>query len=121
MGPNASRAGQVMLEHVELDGHPFTLLNGGPVFPQTEAVSFQVSCADQDEVDHYWNGLTANGGSESPCGWCEDPFGVSWQIIPRRFTELMQTPDPAVVARVSQAMFSMTKLVVADLETAAAG
>lgn len=110
-----------MLEQVELDVHPFTLLNGGPVFPQTEAVSFQVSCADQDEVDHYWNGLAANGGSESPCGWCKDPFGVSWQIIPRRFTELMQTPDPDVVARVSQAMFSMTKMVVADLETAAAG
>lgn len=121
LGPNAERAGQVLIEEVELDGKPFTLLNGGPRFPQTEAVSFQISCADQDEVDHYWNGLTSNGGSEGQCGWCKDPFGVSWQVVPRRFTELMSDPDPEVVTRVSQAMYSMQKLDIEQLERAARG
>lgn len=121
LGPNAHMAGQVLMEEVELDGNPFTLLNGRPQFPQTEAVSFQIMCADQAEVDHYWNGFTANGGAESQCGWCKDPFGVSWQVIPRRFYELMSDPDPQVVTRVSQAMYSMRKLDVEQLERAARG
>lgn len=121
LGPNADKAGQVLLEEVTLDGQRFTLLNGGPQFPQTEAVSFQISCADQAEVDHFWNGLTANGGSEGQCGWCKDPFGVSWQVVPRRFTELMSDPDPQVVTRVSQAMFGMRKLDIEALERAARG
>ena len=102
-------------------GIPCIGLNGGPQFPQTEAVSFQIMCADQAEVDHYWNGFTANGGAESQCGWCKDPFGVSWQVIPRRFYELMSDPDPQVVTRVSQAMYSMQKLDVEQLERAARG
>lgn len=121
LGPNADKAGQVLIEQVELDGKSFTLLNGGPQFPQTEAVSFQIMCDDQAEVDHYWDGFTANGGSEGQCGWCKDPFGVSWQVIPRRFTELMGDPDPQIVTRVSQAMFGMRKLDVEGLERAARG
>lgn len=121
LGPNADKAGQVIIEKIDLDGQEFTLLNGGPMFPQTEAVSFEITCADQAEVDHFWDGFVADGGSESQCGWCKDRFGVSWQVVPRRFTELMSDPDPAVVARVSQAMYGMTRLVVSDLEAAARG
>lgn len=119
LGPNADQAGQVMMESIMLDGNRFTLLNGGPQFPQTEAVSFEITCSDQADVDHYWDGLTVNGGSESQCGWCKDPFGVSWQVVPHRFYELMSTPDAEVVTRVSAAMFGMRKLVIAELEAAA--
>lgn len=121
LGPKKDKAGQVILVRVELNGTPFTLLNGGPIFPQTEAVSFEIPCADQQEVDHYWNGLTAGGGQESRCGWCKDPFGVSWQVVPTRFYDLMEDDDLAVVTRVSQAMFTMTKFDIAALEAAARG
>lgn len=119
LGRNQDKAGQVILVRIELNGTPFTLLNGGPIFPQTEAVSFEIPCADQQEVDHYWNGLTAGGGQESSCGWCKDPFGVNWQVVPTRFYELMEDDDPDVVTRVSQAMFTMTKFDIATLEAAA--
>ena len=104
----------------ELDGQPVTALNGGPEFAFTEAVSFQVDCADQAEVDHYWTALT-DGGEESRCGWLKDRFGLSWQVIPRRLTELLGDPDPARAHRAMDAMFTMRKIDVAALERAADG
>lgn len=115
------RSGSVMTVDFELFGQRFNALNGGPMFAFTEAISFSVSCADQDEVDRYWNALVADGGSESQCAWCKDRFGVSWQIVPVQLPRLLSDPDPAASRRVMQAMLSMTKIVVADLETAHEG
>lgn len=87
-------AGTVLAVEFELDGTLFAGLNGGPQFQFSEAVSFSIDCADQDEVDHYWNALTGGGGEESQCGWLKDRFGgVSWQVVPRRLDELMSDPD----------------------------
>jgi predicted 3-demethylubiquinone-9 3-methyltransferase (glyoxalase superfamily) len=93
----------------ELDGQRFTALNGGPVFQFSEAISFEVSCASQTEVDHYWEALS-DGGSEQQCGWLKDRFGVSWQIVPAEFLEMVADADPERVRRVSEAMFTMRKL-----------
>lgn len=117
----SGRAGAVMTVEFELDGRPYTALNGGPHFVFTEAVSFQIDCADQREVDRYWTQLSADGGSEGPCGWLKDRFGLSWQIVPRRLTELLTDPDPRVGQRVTTAMMGMGKLDIAALEAAAAG
>ncbi|OHV03957.1 VOC family protein [Mycobacterium talmoniae] len=114
-------AGEVLTVEFTLDGRPYTALNGGPQFPFTEAVSFQIGCADQREVDWYWSELTADGGSEGPCGWLKDRFGLSWQIVPRRLTELLADPDPRVARRVSEQMMTMGKLDIAPLEAAAKG
>jgi len=95
------------------------LLNGGPQFPQTEAFSFVIDCESQDEVDYYWNALTADGGEESMCGWLKDKYGVSWQVTPRRLLELVQDPDPARAQRAQAAMMKMQKIVISDLEAAA--
>ncbi|HWV36396.1 MAG TPA: VOC family protein [Thermomicrobiales bacterium] len=104
-----------------LAGQPFSVTESdlGHPFTFTDAVSFSVDCADQTEVDRCWDALTANGGAPAPCGWLTDPFGVSWQIVPRRLGELMNDPDQARVGRTVQAMLQMSKLVIADLETAA--
>lgn len=112
-------AGTVLTASFTLDGKPFLALNGGPEFTFDEAVSMQVFCADQPEVDHYWSALTAHGGQESQCGWLKDRFGFSWQIIPTRLTELLQDPDPGRSQRAMQAMLRMRKIVIADLEAAA--
>ncbi|WP_415853841.1 VOC family protein [Sinomonas sp. G460-2] len=112
-------AGTVITASFELDGKPFLGLNGGPEFTFSEAVSMQVFCADQAEVDHYWDSLTADGGQESQCGWLKDRFGFSWQIVPTRLTELLQDPDPGRAQRAMGAMLQMNKIVIADLETAA--
>lgn len=117
----SGKAGDVMTVEFELDGQPYTALNGGPHFQFTEAVSLQIECADQLEVDRYWTELTADGGSEGPCGWLKDRFGLSWQIVPRRLTELLKDSDPQVARRASQAMMAMGKLDIAALETAAEG
>jgi predicted 3-demethylubiquinone-9 3-methyltransferase (glyoxalase superfamily) len=123
--PNSRRLGAgaddtpVMVEF-ELDGQPFMALNGGPDYHFTPAVSFVISCADQAEVDHYWDGLI-DGGAPSQCGWLTDRFGVSWQIVPTRLGELMSDPDAERAGRVMQAMLQMVKLDVAQLEAAAAG
>lgn len=101
-----------------LDGHRFMGINGGPQFRFTEAVSFMISCADQDEVDHYWTRLT-EGGEESQCGWLKDRFGLSWQVTPVRLFELLDDPDPCRAAAVTRAMHGMRKIVIADLEAAA--
>jgi predicted 3-demethylubiquinone-9 3-methyltransferase (glyoxalase superfamily) len=113
--------GTVLTVAFELDGQPFTALNGGPQYKFTEAVSFQIYCETQDEIDHYWNSLLARGGVESVCGWLKDRFGLSWQIVPSRMIELMQSPDPAKSRRVMEAMFKMRKIDLATLEAAANG
>jgi predicted 3-demethylubiquinone-9 3-methyltransferase (glyoxalase superfamily) len=105
----------------ELEGQKFMALNGGPQFTFNEAVSFFVTCADQDEVDYFWNALTANGGAESQCGWLKDKFGLSWQIVPRQLFETIGGPDAAGAQRAMQAMLKMHKLIVADLQKAYAG
>jgi predicted 3-demethylubiquinone-9 3-methyltransferase (glyoxalase superfamily) len=110
--------GSVMTVEFELDGHRYIGLNGGPEFSFTEAVSFQVSCADQDEVDHFWNALT-EGGEESQCGWLKDRFGLSWQIVPVALTELLTDPDAEKAQRVMRAMLQMQKIDIAALHEAA--
>jgi predicted 3-demethylubiquinone-9 3-methyltransferase (glyoxalase superfamily) len=111
--------GSVLMVAFELNGQPFTALNGGPQFKFSEAISFQVYCGDQAEVDHYWNGLIANKGSESMCGWLKDRFGVSWQIVPNRMIELMTGPDAAKAKRATEAMMKMKKIDIATIEAAA--
>lgn len=121
-GPDAPRPeGTVLTVEFELDGTRFVGINGGPDFTFDEAVSFEISCVDQAEVDHYWDALTADGGSESRCGWLKDRFGLSWQVVPRRLVELIQDPDPARARRALQAMYGMRRLDVAELERAADG
>ena len=104
--------GEVMLVNFELDGGTFTALNGNPEFSFNHAVSLFVSCEDQDEIDHYWQALTAEGGSEVACGWLRDKFGFSWQIAPKNIGELLRTPPQM------QAMMTMKKLDIAKLEAA---
>jgi predicted 3-demethylubiquinone-9 3-methyltransferase (glyoxalase superfamily) len=114
--------GAVMIIQFELDGLPFTALNGGPQnYNFNESVSFVVSCADQAEVDAYWDALTADGGEPGPCGWLKDKFGLSWQIVPKALTELLSDPDPARAGRVSQAMLQMSKIDIAALQAAQRG
>ena len=115
-GPRA--AGLVLTVEFELDGEPFTALNGGPEFTFDEAISFQVDCADQAEVDYFWERL-AEDGEEGPCGWVKDKFGVSWQVIPRILPELLTDPDPARAQRAVAAMLQMGKLDVHALQDAA--
>jgi len=112
--------GSVMTVDFELDGQPFTALNGGPVFTINEAISFQIRCRGQEEVDHFWYGLS-EGGSEQPCGWLKDRFGVSWQVLPAEFQALVSGADPEKARRVMTAMFQMRKFDIAALERAADG
>jgi predicted 3-demethylubiquinone-9 3-methyltransferase (glyoxalase superfamily) len=110
--------GSVMTVEFELDGNEFIALNGGPHYQITPAVSFVVNCTDQADVDHYWDKLTA-GGMPVQCGWLTDRFGVSWQIVPTRLSELLVDPDKAKAQRVMQAMLKMIKLDIPALEQAA--
>jgi predicted 3-demethylubiquinone-9 3-methyltransferase (glyoxalase superfamily) len=112
-------AGSVMTVDFELDGQPFVALNGGPEFTFTEAISFQVACETQEEVDRYWSTLSA-GGEEGPCGWLKDRFGLSWQIVPNVLPRLLRDPDREKSQRVMACMLKMGKLEIADLERAAA-
>jgi predicted 3-demethylubiquinone-9 3-methyltransferase (glyoxalase superfamily) len=112
---------KVMTVSFELDGQPVVIINGGPLYPQSEAFSFLIQCADQAEVDRYWDALTADGGEEGQCGWLKDRFGVSWQVVPDGFGELMMGSDPERGQRVQQAMFAMKKLDLAALRAAADG
>lgn len=105
----------------ELAGQQLKGLNGGPEFRFTEAISLFVECEDQEEVDHYWEALTADGGEESQCGWLEDRFGLSWQIIPREFLEMVSSGTPDQVQRVMAAMQTMRKMDVAAFRTAYEG
>jgi predicted 3-demethylubiquinone-9 3-methyltransferase (glyoxalase superfamily) len=111
--------GTVMTVSFELDGQEFIALNGGPEFTFSEAISFQVSCEGQDEVDAYWEALSA-GGEEGPCGWLKDRFGLSWQIVPTVLPKLLADPDREKSQRVMQAMLSMRKIEIDALERAAA-
>jgi predicted 3-demethylubiquinone-9 3-methyltransferase (glyoxalase superfamily) len=113
-------AGMVLTVDFELDGQPFTIINGGPEFTFDEAVSFLITGKDQDEVDYYWDKLT-QGGEESQCGWLKDRYGVSWQVVPAEFEEMMTDPDKERVNRALQAMFGMKKLDLAALQAAADG
>lgn len=112
-------AGTAMVVVFELDGRGFLALNGGPNFKFTEAVSFTISCDDQREIDYYWEKLTASGGSEGPCGWLKDKFGLSWQVVPKNMGELLANPKTA--PRVMQEETKMKKIDLATLERAARG
>jgi len=111
-------AGSAMTVAFELEGLPFTALNGGPHFKFNEAVSFVVHCETQDEVDYYWEKLSAGGG-EVQCGWLKDKFGLSWQVVPNVLLELMGDRDSKKASRVAQAMFKMKKLDIRALKEAA--
>ena len=111
--------GQVMVGEFEIAGQRFLALNGGPQFKFTEAVSFVISCEDQDEVDYYWSSLTAGGGQESMCGWLKDKFGLSWQVTPVQLPELLSDKDPGRSGRAMQAMLQMRKIDIAALKRAA--
>ena len=114
-------AGTPMVVEFVLNGTRMSAINGGPQFPHSPAVSFQVSCDTQEEIDRVWFALIADGGAESQCGWCTDRFGVSWQVTPARMGDLLGGDDPQAAQRAMQAMFGMTRLVIADLEAARAG
>jgi len=111
--------GMVMTVSFELDGQKFVALNGGPEFTFSEAISFQVDCETQEEVDSYWSKLSA-GGEEGPCGWLKDRYGLSWQIIPTALGELLQDPNREKANRVMQAMLQMQKIDIKALQQAAA-
>jgi len=114
---SGKKAGSVMTVEFEINGQRFIALNGGPEFTFNESISFMVPCADQQEVDYYWKRLT-EGGEESVCGWLKDRFGLSWQVVPRRLTEMLEDRDQAKVEAVTRAFMQMKKLDVATLEEA---
>ena len=112
-------AGTVLTVAFDLDGQPFTALNGGPLFKFTEALSLQIDCETQDEVVHYWNALSAGGDpAAQQCGWLKDRYGLSWQVIPRVLIDMIADPDRKRADRAMQAMLSMKKLDIAGLERA---
>jgi predicted 3-demethylubiquinone-9 3-methyltransferase (glyoxalase superfamily) len=113
-------AGMVMTVEFELDGQRFVAINGGPEFQFDEAVSFEIDCETQDEIDYYWERLS-EGGSEGPCGWLKDKYGLSWQVVPTGMEELFADPDPERARRAMQAMLGMRKLDIAALRSAADG
>ncbi|MEA2293940.1 MAG: hypothetical protein QOE86_1579 [Solirubrobacteraceae bacterium] len=113
-------AGMVMTVEFELDGSRFVGINGGDQFTFDEAVSFQITCADQDEIDAYWEKLS-DGGSEGPCGWVKDRYGLSWQVVPGGMEELFADPDPTRAERAMKAMLGMSKIDIAALQAAADG
>ncbi len=117
----SGHAGDVLTVEFTVLGIPCLGLNGGPVFPQTEAFSFQVATDDQAETDRLWDAIVNNGGQESACGWCKDRWGVSWQITPRVLTAAIADPDPAVAKRAFEAMMQMRKIDIAAIEAARRG
>ena len=118
-GPNMPMPeGTVLTVSFTLDGQEYVGLNGGPQFPFSEAISFQIMCKDQEEADHYWTRLT-EGGEESQCGWLKDKFGVSWQVVPSELMALLQDPDPGRAQRATQAMLGMRRIDVAEIRRAA--
>jgi predicted 3-demethylubiquinone-9 3-methyltransferase (glyoxalase superfamily) len=113
-------AGMVMTIEFELDGQRFVGINGGPQFTFDEAVSFAITCEDQDEIDYYWEKLT-DAGEQGPCGWAKDRFGLSWQVVPTGMEEMLNDPDPARAQRAMQAMLGMRKIDIAGIRGAADG
>ena len=110
--------GSVMTMEFQLEGQSFTAINGGPHFKFTEAISFVVDCETQEEVDYFWNKLTADGGQESQCAWLKDKYGLSWQIVPRVLIEMIGDKDPQKAQRVMEAMLQMKKIDIATLQQA---
>lgn len=113
--------GSVLIVVFALDGQEFTALNGGPQFQFDEAISLQVICETQEEIDYYWDGLIAGGGREGPCGWLKDRFGLSWQVTPTALLDMLNDPDPERAHRATAAMFTMGKFDIAALRRAYAG
>jgi len=116
-GPRAE--GTVMTVGFEVMGQPFLALNGGPDYTYNQAISFQIMCETQEEVDNYWEKLTADGGQEGPCGWLNDKFGVPWQVVPTALPRLLSQTDAETSQRVMAAMLGMKKIVIDELEHAA--
>lgn len=116
--PNSKiTASNTFVTRASLDGQEVVGLNGGPQFPFSEAFSFVIDCENQDEVDYYWSKLTADGGSESRCGWLKDKYGLSWQVVPKILSQLLG--DPTSAPKVTQAFMKMNKLVISELVAAA--
>jgi predicted 3-demethylubiquinone-9 3-methyltransferase (glyoxalase superfamily) len=113
--------GMVMVVEFELDGHRFVGINGGPEFKFSEAISFQVNCETQEEIDYYWERLTTDGGKEGPCGWLTDKYGLSWQVTPAGMDRLFAHPDQERADRAMKAMLGMKKIEIAELQAAADG
>jgi predicted 3-demethylubiquinone-9 3-methyltransferase (glyoxalase superfamily) len=114
-------AGTVMTVEFELEGQKFVGLNGGPQFKFSEAISFQVFCEGQKEVDYFWSQLTAGGGQEGPCGWLKDKFGLSWQVVPTELIDMLKDKDAAKAQRVTKAFLQMKKFDIEALKKASAG
>ncbi|MGH6833246.1 MAG: VOC family protein [Methyloceanibacter sp.] len=117
---HGKEAGSVMAVEFEIEGQKFAALNGGPQFKFTEAVSFQVHCETQDEIDYFWKALSA-GGSEGPCGWLKDKYGLSWQVVPELLFAMLLDPDRKKAQRVTRAFLQMKKFDIATLQRAYAG
>ncbi|MFI1728352.1 VOC family protein [Streptomyces acidicola] len=114
-------AGTVVTVEFVANGQQFVAVNGGPQFKFNEAISFQILCEDQAEIDHYWSKLTEGGGEAGPCGWLKDRYGVSWQVVPSKLADMIADPDPEKAGRAAKAMLSMGKLDLPALEKAYAG
>jgi predicted 3-demethylubiquinone-9 3-methyltransferase (glyoxalase superfamily) len=120
-GPGGKKAGDTMVATATLMGVEFVGLNGGPQFKFSEAVSFQIPCETQAEIDRYWEALTGDGGQPGPCGWCKDKYGLSWQVVPTMLTRLLAESDAATAQRVTACFMKMGKLEIAPILAAAAG
>lgn len=118
---HAGKPGAVLTVAFELNGQGFVGLNGGPQFKFDEAVSFQIMCESQQEIDYYWDALRADGGQEGPCGWLKDKFGLSWQVFPSIMPRLLTGPDRAKAARVMASFMEMSKFDLAEIERVAGG
>lgn len=116
-----NKQGEEVVVNFKIFGQNFIGLNGGPQFPHSEAISFQIPCADQSEVDRYWELLTADGGQESQCGWLKDKFGVSWQVTPTEMGQYLGGPDPEGRQRATQAMLQMKKIDLSAMKSAYEG
>ncbi len=112
-------SGNVEMATMEILGQKLSMMTAGPMFKFNEAISFVINCDNQEEIDYYWNALTANGGQESQCGWLKDKYGLSWQIVPSMMNELMSSGDKEKTARITQAFLKMKKFDIAELEKAA--
>ncbi|MFM7014098.1 MAG: VOC family protein [Actinomycetota bacterium] len=113
-----NQSGTEVTVNFEIFGAQFIALNGGPQFPFSEAVSFQIPCSSQEEIDHYWKNLTSDGGEENQCGWLKDKFGLSWQVTSPVMEKYINGPDKAGAKRATEAMLGMTKISLAELESA---